>query len=116
MGPSGRHGTVPASSGVNGGYRATNRLMRFVLILGAVLTLISGTQLFVLTDHTAEFFAWTIAAGSSATVMGAFYWTACVLSFLSRLELKPLSLSAPRRRNRRHRAPRPCWHAPFWER
>lgn len=68
---------------VNRTYRQTNALMRFALILGAILTFFSGVQLFVLTDHTADLFAWTIAAGSSATVMGSFYWTACSLSFLS---------------------------------
>lgn len=65
------------------GYRRTVPLMRFVLILGAVLTLASGFQLYVLTNHTDEFFAWTIPAGFSAAIMGAFYWTACTLSFLS---------------------------------
>ncbi|NQV05007.1 hypothetical protein HQ535_00520 [bacterium] len=57
--------------------------MRFALILGAVLTFLSGIQLFVLTGHTADFFAWTIGAGSAATAIGAFYWTAIALSYLS---------------------------------
>lgn len=60
--------------------RQTNGLMRFALILGATLTFLSGVQLFVLTDHTADLFAWTIGAGATATIMGAFYWTACSLS------------------------------------
>lgn len=64
-------------------YRQTNGLMRFALLLGAILTLLSGTQLFVLTDHTDDLFAWTIGAGATATIMGAFYWTACSLSFIS---------------------------------
>lgn len=64
-------------------YRQANGLMRFALILGATLTFLSGVQLFVLTDHTADLFAWTIGAGATATIMGAFYWTACSLSFLS---------------------------------
>ena len=64
-------------------YRQTNGLMRFALLLGAILTFLSGTQLFVLTDHTDNLFAWTIGAGATATIMGAFYWTACVLSFIS---------------------------------
>jgi hypothetical protein len=68
---------------MNDSYRQSQPLMRFALILGATLTLISGVQLYVLTDRTDDLFAWTIAAGSSATVMGAFYWTACVLSYLS---------------------------------
>ncbi|MGB4336710.1 MAG: hypothetical protein WBJ41_17910, partial [Chromatiaceae bacterium] len=63
--------------------RLTLPLMRFALLLGALLTFISGVQLFMLTERTADYFAWTIAAGSSATIIGAFYWTACVLSYLS---------------------------------
>jgi hypothetical protein len=68
---------------VNETYRPVLPVMRFALILGAILTFLSGVQLFVLTDRTADLFAWTIAAGSSATIIGAFYWTACCLSFLS---------------------------------
>ncbi|MFP3915507.1 MAG: hypothetical protein ACLFWM_11580 [Actinomycetota bacterium] len=64
-------------------YRPTGPLMRFALILGAVLTFLSGVQLFGLTDSTADTFAWTIGAGATATVIGAFYWTACVLAYLS---------------------------------
>jgi hypothetical protein len=64
-------------------YRQTNGLMRFALLLGAMLTFLSGTQLYVLTDHTENLFAWTIGAGATATIMGAFYWTACSLSFIS---------------------------------
>lgn len=57
--------------------------MRFALLLGAILTFLSGIQLFVLTDRTSEFFAWTIGAGATATIIGAFYWTACSLAYLS---------------------------------
>jgi len=57
--------------------------MRFALILGALLTFLAGVQLFVLTDRTADWFAWTVGAGSAATILGGFYWTACVLSYLS---------------------------------
>jgi hypothetical protein len=65
------------------GYRQTTALMRFALILGAVLTFFTGVQLFVLTERTDELFAWTIEASLTATIIGAFYWTACVLAYLS---------------------------------
>lgn len=68
---------------MNEPFRQTLPLMRFALILGAILTFLSGVQLFVLTEHTEESFAWTIAAGSTAAVIGAFYWAACALAFLS---------------------------------
>jgi hypothetical protein len=64
-------------------FRQTVPLMRFALILGATLTFLSGFQLFVLTDFTDDTFAWTIGAGATATIIGAFYWTACPLSYLS---------------------------------
>jgi hypothetical protein len=64
-------------------YRQTIPVMRFALILGAILTFLSGVQLFVLTEFTADAFAWTIGAGATATIIGAFYWTACTLSYLS---------------------------------
>lgn len=64
-------------------YRQTVPLMRFALLLGAILTFLSGVQLFVLTDYTADTFAWTIGAGATATIIGAFYWTACVLAYIS---------------------------------
>ena len=51
-------------------YQVTLPLTRFVLIAGAALTLLAGIQLFVLSDHTAEFFSWTIKAGSTAAVLG----------------------------------------------
>jgi len=78
--------------------------MRFALALDACLTLVSEVQLFVLTTRTPEVFAWTIAAGSTATIMGAFYWTACGLSFLSwrrraRVGIPALGLQRPGRRD-----------------
>lgn len=63
--------------------RQTIPLMRFALLLGAILTFLSGVQLFVLTDRTERFFAWTVGSGATATIIGAFYWTACVLAYLS---------------------------------
>ena len=64
-------------------YQVTLPLTRFVLIAGSALTFLAGIQLFVLSDHTAQYFSWTIKAGSTAAVLGAFYWTASLLAFLS---------------------------------
>lgn len=63
--------------------RQTLPLMRLALLLGVILTFLSGIQLFVLTESTADTFAWTIGSGATATVIGAFYWTACTLAYLS---------------------------------
>jgi hypothetical protein len=54
--------------------------MRWVFVIGSVLVTAAGVQLFVLTDHTGRFFAWTIEPGLSAAFLGAFYFTALVLA------------------------------------
>lgn len=56
--------------------------MRVALGLGVALSFITGCQLFVLTDHTASLFAWTIDSGLSATIIGAFYWEAALIALL----------------------------------
>ena len=57
--------------------------MRWVFWIGCVFVLIAGFQLFVLSEHTLRFFAWTVNPPLTAAVMGAFYWTALVVAFLS---------------------------------
>jgi len=57
--------------------------MRFALLIGAFFSFVTGLQVFVLTDHTADLFAWTIASGVTATLLGSFYWTASVIALLS---------------------------------
>ncbi len=64
-------------------FRPTIPIMRFALVLGSILTFLSGIQLFVLTSFTEDTFAWSIGAGATATIIGAFYWTACLLAYLS---------------------------------
>jgi hypothetical protein len=57
--------------------------MRWVLLVGSVLVLVAGAQLYLLTDYTDVYFAWTIEPPLTAAFLGAFYWTACVLALLS---------------------------------
>jgi hypothetical protein len=52
---------------------------RIVFILAAALAVIAGIQLYILTDFTDHYFAWTIAQPLSATFLGAGYWTGVVL-------------------------------------
>lgn len=54
--------------------------MRWVFVVGSVLVTAAAVQLFILTDHTATYFAWTVASGSSACFLGAFYFTALALA------------------------------------
>lgn len=54
--------------------------MRWVFGVGSVLVTAAAVQLFILTDSTDRFFAWTISPGLSAAFLGAFYFTALVLA------------------------------------
>jgi len=48
--------------------------MRRLLYVAAVLVLLAGFQLFVFTDRTASYFAWTIRNPLAAAFLGAGYW------------------------------------------
>lgn len=58
-------------------------LMRFALGVGAFLVFLAGAQLFVLTERTDHWFAWTIAVPLTAAILGAFYLSAIPLAALS---------------------------------
>jgi hypothetical protein len=60
--------------------------MRAVFVIGSVLVALAAIQLFILTDHTAYFFAWTISPGLSAAFLGGFYITSFVLVAASAAE------------------------------
>lgn len=66
-----------------GSYRRVVPGMRAILWVGVVLVLVAGTSLYVLTDQTERYFAWTIKVPLSAAFLGAFYYTACVIAVLS---------------------------------
>jgi hypothetical protein len=57
--------------------------MRAILWVGGGFVLIAGIQLFALADRTEELFAWTIEPPVTAAFLGAFYWAAAVLAFIS---------------------------------
>ena len=63
--------------------RTVVQLMRVALGVGSFLVFLAGFQLFVLTEHTDHWFAWTIALPVTAAFLGAFYWTAIPLAALS---------------------------------
>ena len=56
---------------------------RITFILAALLAAIAGIQLYILTDNTEHFFAWTIDAPLSATFLGSGYWTGVSLLLFS---------------------------------
>jgi hypothetical protein len=57
--------------------------MRLWLVADSVIVLIAGLQLFVLADHTNQFFAWTIVPPLTATFLGSGYWASLPLLILS---------------------------------
>lgn len=52
---------------------------RLTFALSAALAIIAGIQLYILTEQTKTFFAWTIAAPLSAAFVGASYWAGALL-------------------------------------
>jgi hypothetical protein len=59
--------------------RPVTLFTRIVLVLAAVLAIIAGIQLYILTERTDHYFAWTIAQPLSATFLGTGYWTGAAL-------------------------------------
>jgi hypothetical protein len=68
------------------GIRSVVPFMRAMLLLGAFLVSLAGIQLYVLTTRTGHYFAWTVKVPLTAAFLGAFYWTAMPLAFLSGME------------------------------
>lgn len=60
--------------------------MRRMLLAASALVFIVGIQLFVLTEQTDRYFAWTIAPPLTAAFLGAAYWASCLLEFLAARE------------------------------
>lgn len=61
--------------------RPVSKGMRTLLYALTALTFLVGTQLVVLAEHTAAFFAWTIASPMSAAFIGAGFWSAATVVF-----------------------------------
>ena len=59
----------------------TNYLRFLLYVLVLPLLFIAGFQLFVLSEQTATYFAWTFAAPISAAFMGSGYWAAMLHAY-----------------------------------
>jgi hypothetical protein len=55
--------------------------MRWLLWIAGVLVLLAGMQLFVFTERTATYFAWTIQPPLTASFLGAAYWSAAAFEW-----------------------------------
>jgi hypothetical protein len=67
--------TVTGRSGV----KPVLPFTRLVFVVAATLATIAGIQLYILTEATDRYFAWTIQQPLSAAFLGAGYWTGVVL-------------------------------------
>jgi hypothetical protein len=65
---------APGAPGVQAAVRPLAPAMRWLLLVAAVLVFLAGFQLFVLTERTGTYFAWTIANPLAAAFLGASYW------------------------------------------
>ena len=67
--------SMPTSSLV----RPVTLFTRVIFVLAALLAIIAGIQLYILTERTDHYFAWTIDQPLSATFIGTGYWTGAAL-------------------------------------
>ena len=61
------------------GIRPLTTFTRVVFFIAALLAIIAGIQLYILTDQTDQYFAWTIKDPLSAAFLGTGYWTGATL-------------------------------------
>lgn len=77
----------PAPAGVSppeGGHlRLQSRGLRGLLVASGVLVALAGIQLFVFTERTDEYFAWTIVPPVGAAFLGAGYFAAVAMEWLA---------------------------------
>lgn len=53
--------------------------MRWMLLVAGVLVFMAGVPLFIGTEQTDRYFAWTVRPPITAAFLGAAYWASCVL-------------------------------------
>jgi len=78
-----RSAGLPAQPGSGTAIRPLVPGMRWLLFTAAVLVLLAGFQLFVLTGRTGTFFAWTIANPLAAAFLGGGYWASVSIEALA---------------------------------
>jgi len=61
--------------------RMTTTPARWILLVASILVFLVGIQLFLLTNATERFFAWTIQVPLTAAFLGAAYWSSFVMEY-----------------------------------
>lgn len=77
------HLDVPVSIGGQEQARPLTTGMKLMLIVASALVFWVGIQLFVLTEHTDRYFAWTVNPPLTAATLGAAYWASSVMELLA---------------------------------
>jgi hypothetical protein len=78
-----REARAPGAPGTQAAVKPLAPAMRRLLFAAAVLVFLAGFQLFVLTEHTGIYFAWTIANPLAAAFLGASYWASLSIEALA---------------------------------
>jgi hypothetical protein len=78
-----REARAPGAPGAQAPVKPLAPAMRWLLFAAAMLVFLAGFQLFVLTEHTGTYFAWTIANPLAAAFLGAGYWASLSIEALA---------------------------------
>jgi hypothetical protein len=73
----------PSQSGI---YRPSSPWTRRILLIASGLVFLAGVPLFILSEQTDAYFAWTINPNLTAAFLGAGYWGSFLLEFLASRE------------------------------
>jgi uncharacterized protein YneF (UPF0154 family) len=57
--------------------------MKLLLVVASILVFLTGIQLFVLSEHTDRYFAWTVNPPLTAAALGGAYWASSVMELLA---------------------------------
>lgn len=79
-------GAVPSQPATISSSQWLSSEMRLLLYAAGVLVFLAGLQLFVFSERTEEFFAWTIDPAATAAFLGAGYWAAVAVELLAASE------------------------------
>ena len=77
----------PGDPAAGQAYKPLVPAMRWLLYVAAILVLLAGFQLFVFTERSDSFFAWTILNPLAAAFLGAAYWASVAIEALAGRQL-----------------------------
>jgi hypothetical protein len=63
--------------------RPLTNAMKWLLLAASLFVFLAGIQLFVLTEHTDRYFAWTVDPPLTAALLGGAYWASSIMELLA---------------------------------